>query len=287
MNLKKLILAISGLGILAMLFVCVNFYIEKNKPVHRTASSNEIKTAFQPAPEQAQAEAQDKGMNAPNLGTNAMLPENIPPAMLKAMQEKGMSIEDLQKTAQDTPPNMDMPKGKAFPKEMLEAMERQKQEQAAQTSEAADPVEKAIAHIKGHGDEALIKHLEHTLATLQENPSDETALTSITEIFLTHNEAKGAEILLQKGIVSAPRSAMLPFLYGQVLAQNSQYEQTAEQWERALSLQESAELHYSLGMLYRYQLDKENQAKEHFQKAKTLPQHDERLVEHLKIELEK
>ncbi len=299
MNLKKLILAISGLGIVSMLFVCVNFYIEKNKPVQTAGiqrSNNEIKTAFQPASEkeQTQKNTQNQEMNAPSLGANTMLSENIPPAMLKAMQEKGMSIEDLQKSApaaQQTMPAM--PKGKAFPKEMLEAMEKQKQEQQNQEQSAqmgvtpADPVEKAIAHIKGHGDEKLNKHLEHTLAALQENPADETALTSVTEIFLAHNEIKGAEMLLQKGIISAPNNAILPFLYGQVLAQNSQYEQTAEQWERALSLQDSAELHYSLGMLYRYQLDKEELAKEHFQKAGALPQHDERLAEHLKIELEK
>lgn len=297
MNLKKLILAISGLGIFAMLFVCMDFYIEKNKPIAgMQGSQNEIKTAFQPAQatnqKQAmeQARTDNKGMNAPNLGANAMLPENIPPAMLKAMQEKGMSIEDLQKSNPAVQQNT-MPKGKTFPKEMLEAMERQKQEQqnqeqSAQTS-SADPVEKAVAHIKGHGDEKLNKHLEHTLAALQENPCDENALASITEIFLAHNEAQSAEIFLKKGIVSAPDSAMLPFLYGQVLAQNSQYEQAAEQWERALSLQESAELHYSLGMLYRYQLEKENPAKEHFQKASTLPQHDTRLADHLKIELEK
>lgn len=299
MNLKKLILAISGLGIAAMLFVCVDFYIEKNKPVHMAgmqSSKNEIKTAFQPAgesgQEQAQTTTQNNDMNVPKLGANTMLPENIPPAMLKAMQERGMSIEDLQKSNPNMQQTMPaMPKGKAFPKEMLEAMEKQKQEQQNQEQSVqtapADPVEKAAAHIKGHNDEALNKHLDHTLAALKENPSDETALASITEIFLAHNEAKGAEILLQKGIVAAPNSAMLPFLYGQVLAQNSEYEKTAEQWERALSLQESAELHYSLGMLYRYQLNKEDAAKEHFQKAKTLPQHDERLAEHLKIELEK
>lgn len=289
--LKKLILAISGLGVFAMLFVCADFYIEKNKPAGMQGSRNEVKTAFQPAGdgEQKQATNQNQNMNAPSLGANTMLPENIPPAMLKAMQEKGMSIEDLQKSAPSAQQNMPaMPKGKAFPKEMLEAMEKQKQEQSVQQAETAvDPVEKAVSHIKGHGDEALIKHLEHNLAALQKNPSDETALASITEIFLAHNEAKGAEILLQKGIISAPGSAMLPFLYGQVLAQNSQYEQTAQQWERALSLQDSAELRYSLGMLYRYQLNNENLAKEHFQKAKTLPQHDERLAEHLKIELDK
>lgn len=282
--LKKLILAISGLGVLAMLFVSVNFYIEKNKPAlpAKQTAGNEMKTAFQPAENQGQM--QEQKQDAPNLAPNTMLPENIPPAMLKAMQEKGMTIEDLQQNPgvkQEMPAMGNIPKGKAFPEKMLKAIEEQKQAQ-----ESADPVQKAVNHIKSHADEASIKHLEHTLAALQENPSNETALTAATELFLAHNEIQGAEALLQKGIISAPGNAMLPFLYGQVLAQNSQYEETAKQWERALSLQDSAELHYSLGMLYRYQLDRENLAKEHFQKASALPQHDPKLAEHLTIELE-
>lgn len=297
MNLKKLILAVCGLGVLAMLFVSVDFYIEKNKP-HLPAAqtaANERKTALQPAENQKQTPMREQEENAPNLAAGVMLPENIPPAMLKAMQEKGLTLEDLQQnsnTKQDMPAMGNMPKGKAFPEEMLKAIEEQNKQQAqgqnqGQGQETDNPVEKAVAHIKKHGDETSIKHLEHILADLEKNPADEKALTSITELFLAHNEIKGAEVLLQKGIVSSPSSAMLPFLYGQALAQDSQYEKTAEQWERALSLQDSAELHYSLGMLYRYQLDREDLAKEHFKKAKTLPQHDERLAEHLAVELEK
>lgn len=286
---KKLILAISGLGVLAMLFISVNFYIEKNKPAlpAKQMAGNEIKTTFQPAENQGQRQGQKQ--DAPNLAPNTMLPENIPPAMLKAMQEKGMTIEDLQQkpgTGQEMPAMGTMPKGKAFPEKMLKAIEEQNKQQE-EVQETGDPIQKAVNHIKSHGDEASIKHLEHTLAALEKDPSDETALTSITELFLAHNEIQGAEVLLQKGIVAAPANAMLPFLYGQVLAHNSQYDETAKQWERALSLESSAELHYSLGMLYRYQLDKEDLAREHFQKASALPQHDPRLAEHLSFELEK
>lgn len=294
--LKKLILAISGLGILAMLFVSVDFYIEKNKtavPARQTAG-NEIKTAFQPAENQEQKQEQTKEQDAPNLAPNTMLPENIPPAMLKAMQEKGMTIEDLQQKQgadKEMPAMGNMPKGKAFPEAMLKAIEEQKKaeqdQKQGQAQEMSDPVLKAVNHIKSHADEASIKHLEHTLATLEENPGDETALAAITELFLSHNEIQAAEVLLQKGIISAPGNAALPFFYGQVFLapENPRYEKAAEQWERALSLQDSAELHYSLGMLYRYQLAKEELAKEHFQKAKTLPHHDPKLAEHLNIEL--
>lgn len=305
--LKKLILIISGLGVFAMLFVSVDFYIEKNKTVipTRQTAGNEIKTTFQPAENQEQKQEQTKEQDAPGIAPNTMLPENIPPAMLKAMQEKGITIEELQQKQganTEMPAMGNMPKGKAFPEAMLKAIEEQNKEQAQkqaqdhaqgqaqeQVHETDTHVLLAVNHIKSHADEASQKHLEHSLAALEENPADETALASITELFLSHNEIKAAEVLLQKGIISAPNNAALPFFYGQVLLspENPRYEKAAEQWERALSLQDSAELHYSLGMLYRYQLAKEDKAKEHFQKAKTLPQHDPKLAEHLSFELDK
>ena len=298
MNLKKLILTVSGLGVLTMLFVSVNFYIEKNKSMPMTArqtANNEQKVAFRPAENQEQK--QEQKQEAPNITPQTMLPENIPPAMLKAMQEKGLTVEDLQKnsqTKQNMPSMQNMPKGKAFPEEMLKAIaaqeeqnKQQAQETQAQDEKNADPVQKAVDHIKNHSDAATVKHLEHSLVTLKENPGDETALGAVTEIFIGHNEIQGAEALLQRGIISAPNNAVLPFLYGQVLAHNSQFEKTAEQWERALSLQDSAELRYSLGVLYRYQLNKENLAKEQFNKAKTLPHHDPKLAELLNAELGK
>lgn len=284
---KKLILAICGFGVLAMLFTSVNFYIEQSKhrrPVSPQAANNEIKTALTPSQGQSKS-----------LAPNTMLPENIPPAMLEAMKKQGITLEDLQKNNPDGMQNMkNMPamqgmKGKEFPEEMLKAIQEQSkaQENSKSKEQKNDLLQKAVDHVKSHGEQNMIKHLEHSLATLAANPGDETALSDVTEIFIAHEETEAAEQLLQQGIMTAPNNAVLPYLYGQVLAHESRYAQAAEQWERALSLQESAEVHYSLGMLYRYQLNKEDFAKKHFQKSSGLPAHDPRLAEHLKVELAK
>lgn len=275
---KKLILAICGFGILAMLFTSVNFYIEQSKhrrPVSPQAANNEIKTALTPSQGQSKS-----------LAPNTMLPENIPPAMLEAMKKQGITLEDLQKNNPDGMQNM---KGKEFPEEMLKAIQEQSKAQENSKSEEQknDLLQKAVDHVKSHGEQNMMKHLEHSLATLAANPGDETALSDVTEIFIAHEETEAAEQLLQQGIMTAPNNAVLPYLYGQVLAHESRHAQAAEQWERALSLQESAEVHYSLGMLYRYQLNKEDFAKKHFQKSSGLPAHDPRLAEHLKVELAK
>lgn len=284
---KKLILAICGFGVLAMLFTSVNFYIEQSKhrrPVSPQAANNEIKTALTPSQGQSKS-----------LAPNTMLPENIPPAMLEAMKKQGITLEDLQKNNPDGMQNMkNMPamqgmKGKEFPEEMLKAIQEQSKTQENSKSEEQknDLLQKAVDHVKSHGEQNMIKHLEHSLATLAANPGDETALSDVTEIFIAHEETEATEQLLQQGIMTTPNNAVLPYLYGQVLAHESRYAQAAEQWERALSLQESAEVHYSLGMLYRYQLNKEDFAKKHFQKSSGLPAHDPRLAEHLKVELAK
>lgn len=187
---KKLILALCGFGVLTMLFTSINFYIEQNKHKHPASgspqtASNEMKKAFNPNQGQSKS-----------LAPDTMLPENIPPAMLEAMEKQGITLEDLQKNNPDGMQNMkNMPdmqgmKGKEFPEEMLKAMQEQNKMQKNNKSggQQNDPLQKAVEHIKSHGEQNMIKHLEHSLATLEANPGDETALSDVTEIFIAHEE---------------------------------------------------------------------------------------------------
>lgn len=296
MGIKKLILAICGLGVLAMLFTSVNYYIERNKHNHplsvsqmqSAAAGSEEKTAFNPG--------QAPQAQAPSIAPNAMLPENIPPAMLEAMKKQGLSIEDLQKAgmggiqqnggnAMGTAPK-GMGSNTALPEEMLKALEAQNKQQSAQNPQD-DAVSAAVAHIESHADQAQTQKIKNGLAEIFQNPGNTDTVIFLADTFIAHNETKAAGIILQKGIVAAPTNAVLPYLYGQALAQDMQFEKAAEQWERALTLQDSAEVRYSLGMLYRYKLMNTEKAKMHFQKASQLPAHDPALADHLKLELEK
>lgn len=281
MGIKKLILAITGLGILAVLFTTVNFYIEKNKHNHPVgnmqANRGEQKTAFNPNQQTRQA---------PNLGENAMLPENIPPAMLEAMKKQGLSIEDLQKAnGQGMPSQAGMGGKQQFPEEMMKAL-AEKNKQQAKLPES-DPLQKALEHIRSHGNAEETAQIEQNLQKFQANAADTDTVIALAENFLKHNEKQGAELVLQKGIVANPNNAVLPYLLGQSYAADSQFGKAAEQWERALTLQDSAEVRYSLGMLYRYKLSDEEKAKQHFKKSAELPAHSPELAQMLKTELEK
>lgn len=280
MGIKKLILAISGLGILAILFTTVNFYIEKNKHNHPIANMQmnrgEQKTAFNP---------NQQAKQAPNLGENAMLPENIPPAMLEAMKKQGVSIEDLQRANGQGMPQTGMGSNKQFPEEMMKALAEKNKQQAKLPEN--DPFQKALEHIRSHGNAEETAQIEQNLQKFQANAGDTDTAVTLAENFLKHNEKQAAELVLQKGIVANPNNAVLPYLLGQSYAADSKFDKAAEQWERALSLQDSAEVHYSLGMLYRYKLSNEEKAKQHFKKSAELPAHSPELAEMLKTELEK
>lgn len=284
MGIKKLILAVCGLGVLTMLFTSVNFYIEKNKHNHPVSANavqtaaGEEKSAFSPGTAQSKA---------PSIAPNAMLPDNIPPAMLEAMKKQGLSVEDLQKGGMGGMNNANSQNsGTVFPEEMLKALEAQNKQQS-QSNPQDDAVNAAIAHIEGHADKAQTQKIKDGLAEFGKNPGNTDTVIFLAETFIAHNETKAAEIILQKGIVASPTNAILPYLYGEALAKDFQFEKAAEQWERALTLQDSAEVRYSLGMLYRYKLMNTEKAKVHFQKASELPAHDPSLADHLKLELEK
>ena len=70
-------------------------------------------------------------------------------------------------------PDMQGMKGKKFPEEMLKAMQEQNKMQKNNKSggQQNDPLKKAVEHIKSHGEQNMIKHLEHSLATLEAIPA--------------------------------------------------------------------------------------------------------------------
>lgn len=94
---------------------------------------------------------------APKLSEGAMLPSDIPPEMLKALQERGMTVEDLQKASQNMGASGmgssmngntmgsgmgDGMQNSAFPEAMQKALaerEAQKQAQENMKEEAQNP----------------------------------------------------------------------------------------------------------------------------------------------------
>lgn len=296
MSLKKLILALTGLGLVVIGFTNINYYIEKNKhnhPVSTVATNNdEEKMAFNP--EENTSATQNQNKTAPSLQQNTGLPNEIPPAMLEAMKKQGITIEDLrnggnkgQNSSMGMGGKMGM-NGQQFPEEMLKAIEEQNKQKAnAQQNTPNIVVEKAMRHLDSHGDKNEIESYKKEMKIADTDPTNSDNIISLAQRFLKHGEIKAAEFYLQKGIIASPSNPELLDVYGEALIKNLQYEKAAEQWERSLHLKARAETHYNLGMLYRYKLSKEELAKEHFKKAMISESQDKHLLEHLKKELNK
>ncbi len=299
MSLKKIILALTGLGLVIIGFTNINYYIEKNKnaSLSATARNDEERVAFKLEPDTAQTQgSQDQDKIAPKLQQNAGLPSEIPPAMLEAMKKQGITMEDLRgggSKGQNGSMGGSAMGGMAgkngqFPEEMLKAIEEQNKRKAnAQQNPMDSAIQKAIAHIDSHGDKTEMEKYKKEMQIADSDPTNSENIISLAQSFMKHGEVKAAQIYLQKGIVASPSNPHLLFTYGETLIKDFQFEKAAEQWERALTLEPSAELHYNLGMLYRYKLNQEDNAKNHFKKAMTVEHKDSHLMEHLKKELNK
>lgn len=296
MSIKKIILALTGLGLVVIGFSNLNYNIEKNKNNRINSNmmaNNEEKVAFNPN----ENTAQDQNKIAPKLQQNTGLPNEIPPAMLEAMKKQGITVDDLRgggnkgqngsMSGMGGSNKMSGMNGQ-FPEEMLKAIEEQNKQKAnAQQNPMDAAIQKAVAHINSHNDKNEIAKYQEEMQIADKDPTNSENIISLAQRFMKHGEVKAAEIYLQKGIIASPSNPHLLYTYGEALVKDFQFEKAAEQWERALSIEASAEAHYNLGMLYRYKLNQEDKAKNHFKKAMTVEHKDKHLMEHLKKELNK
>lgn len=250
------------------------------------------------------ATAGTNSTGAPKLSEGAMLPSNVPPAMLKALEERGMSIEELQKQAgqrnqgnqsgmsgmgmgamgsSGVPEKMGdsmqnaMSSGQ-FPEAMQRAIaEREAQKNATpqqnmnKSNHIPAYVENAIRHIEGHNNDEETTLMAQSLNALAQNDKDVNALMTLTTLFANHNEIEAAQYLAQEASTIAPTDPDVAYVYGVILAKNFQTDDAATQWERALSLKDDAQLRVDLARLYRYQLANMDKAKEHFNQALNAP----------------
>lgn len=247
---------------------------------------------------------------APKLQEGAMLPSNVPPEMLKALEARGMSVEDLQNAGQgtgamagmgsDQNSSTGMGGASQFPEAMQKALAerngQQGQNSAINTTsstgikigneEVPSFVVGAIRHIEGHHSQEELSLLKNGLEQLTVNANDVNALMNIAGLFANHNEMQAAQYLAEKASLFEPNNPDIAYVYGVLLNKNFNNEEAVKQWEHALTLRDDAKLRLDLARIYRYQLAKADLAKAHLEKALTMPNLDSSLSAQIKKELE-
>ncbi len=329
-NKGRIVILFALIGVFAMVYVSYSYKTKHNHSVAESiaevapkekfqvvesvdsADTNNEKSAESMAQNDAVASKESHKNTTPSLPKDAKLPANIPPAMLKAMQERGMDIDDLRGNAKSgsmgkgsmgnmgagtdgtMAANME---GKNFPEAMQKALAERNAQQANQANQANNPnavgagetahndtqkqfpafIYQAIKHVENHQNNEQIAQIKLYLDTLEKDPLHVQTLINFSNLFLSHNEIQGATYFLEKASVTTPSDPEIAYLYGKALSKNFDSEEAAAQWERSLAIQESALVRYDLALLYRYQLNKAELSKEYLEKALATPDIDSTL----------
>lgn len=103
--------------------------------------------------------------------------------------------------------------------------------------------------------------LGQAMAKLREHPADVNLLLSIADIFSRNKDWLNAEGFLNRAVEIAPRDMRPRYLLGVALAGKGDYPAAAAAFEKALTIDPtSAQSRFNLAILYRYYLDKPEQA---------------------------
>ena len=121
---------------------------------------------------------------------------------------------------------------------------------------------------------------------MKENPNDVETLLALAQTFAEQGDMEGAKDMIQRAAVAAPADHRPPYLMGVVLGGQGKWQEAAEQLERSVALKDDASARYSLGVIWRYHLKDEAEARPHFDMAAKLS-HDPALASMIKAELDK
>lgn len=316
---KGLVVIIGFIGVAVIAYLALSFETEHEKHVRLDAEASRAEVVKTVMPEK-QAPANTNEKETPSLPANATLPSDIPPAMLAAMEERGMSIDQLRGSgkssstmngAKDSSDIIDGMGGKAIPSAMQKALAERNAANAKSNATAnatantmgttpegmrtEAPVTapfppfiyQAAQHVANHKMEELTALLTRNMDILALNPNNVQILVDTSNIFLQHNEIRSAQYLLERATVAAPSDAKVAHLYGLTLSKNFESEKAAQQWERSLSIQDNPRVRLDLALLYRYQLNKAELAKQNLEKALALPNVNSTLRKEIQRELDR
>lgn len=102
---------------------------------------------------------------------------------------------------------------------------------------------------------------------MQQDPHNVDLMLEIAQLLAAQGNMDGAKRMLERAALTAPSDPRPPYLSGIQLAQAGQWEDAAQALERSLALRDDARTRYSLGVILRYHLRQEEQAREQFERA--------------------
>ena len=133
----------------------------------------------------------------------------------------------------------------------------------AQTTASAQPAPQepsGQAPIEGMSEKSLTD-LSALMAQLQQDPKDARILTDIGRFFIENTEWQRAESFLNRAVLSTPSATVPRQLLGIAQYQQGKFAAAAETFAALLAMQEVPEVMYNLAIIYKYELNRQGDAR--------------------------
>jgi|GEM_PF-2716766 len=159
----------------------------------------------------------------------------------------------------------------------------------ASTNAANPTADKSAPLAGGDPDPALSEEQADDLSALmrkvQSNPNDADALMEIGSIFLTAKDWGRAGVFLNRAVLSRPADIGPRYMLGIALYQQGREQEAAAVFEELLALEKYPAAQYNLAIIYKYHMDKPDEAKALLEQILASPDADVETVSRAKKEL--
>ena len=125
------------------------------------------------------------------------------------------------------------------------------------------------------------------MARLQAEPKNPDLLMEIGGLFMEAKEWERARFFLSRAVVSAPTDARPRYMLGISLFRAGNAQEAAKVFEDLLEMQSEPAARYNLAVIYKYHLERPEDAKKQFEAILASPDADADIQAQAKAELEK
>ena len=154
---------------------------------------------------------------------------------------------------------------------------------------AANPAGTVAASPNGDPGPALseqqVDELVALMSKIQTSPDDADALMEIGNTFLAVNDWERAVTFLNRAVMSRPSDIRPRYMLGIALYQQGKIQEAAATFEELLALEKDPAAQYNLAVIYKYHMDKSDEAAVLFEQIAASPDADTDTVNRAKKEL--
>ena len=134
--------------------------------------------------------------------------------------------------------------------------------------------------------EQQAEELAALMVKIQTNPNDVDALMEIGNIFLAAEDWGRVEVFLSRAVVSRPTDMRLRYILAVALYQQEKMREAAAAFAQVLTLEKNPAAQYNLAVIYKYHMDKADEARLLFEQIVASPDADMDTVNRAKKELQ-